>query len=134
MAAREPLHVERNERTVGGAISLISSDRCSDDACGSATVFCGQIVRRCRAHSKRSGLQCGNPAMHGKHVCRFHGGKSTGPKTEAGKRRAVAAHTVHGQETAAIRAARPAAMKRLAELEGIARAAGMLPSIPHDAV
>jgi hypothetical protein len=31
---------------------------------------------QCTAHSKRTGERCKNPAMHGKDVCRMHGGKS----------------------------------------------------------
>jgi len=42
---------------------------------------------RCAAKSKRTGNQCGKPALKGKAVCQFHGGRSTGPKTEAGKAR-----------------------------------------------
>lgn len=46
----------------------------------------GKVVcARCTAKSKRSGEQCKKPAMRGKAVCDFHGGRSTGPKTEAGK-------------------------------------------------
>ena len=33
---------------------------------------------RCQAKSKTSGKQCRQPAMRGKRVCRFHGGKSPG--------------------------------------------------------
>jgi hypothetical protein len=47
--------------------------------------------RRCTAMSKRSGEQCKKPALRGKAVCDFHGGRSTGPKTEAGKARQRAA-------------------------------------------
>lgn len=39
-------------------------------------------ARRCQAHSKRSGQQCGNPAITGKDKCRMHGGKSTGAPPE----------------------------------------------------
>lgn len=42
---------------------------------------------RCKAMSKRSGEQCKKPAMRGKAVCDFHGGRSTGPKTAKGKDR-----------------------------------------------
>ena len=45
------------------------------------------ICKRCSAKSKRSGEQCRRPALRGKAVCDFHGGRSTGPKTEAGKAR-----------------------------------------------
>lgn len=52
---------------------------------------------RCKARSKRSGFQCHQPAMRGKAVCRFHGGKSTGPKTKAGRERIREAHFIHGR-------------------------------------
>ncbi|MDB9871078.1 hypothetical protein OAD33_08390 [Alphaproteobacteria bacterium] len=54
---------------------------------------------RCQALSKRTKLQCGAPALKGKSVCRFHGGKSTGPITIDGKQRCAKAKTVHGWET-----------------------------------
>lgn len=57
----------------------------------------GKIVcARCAAKSKRSGEQCKKPAMRGKSVCDFHGGRSTGPKTQAGKDRHRAAVTKTG--------------------------------------
>ena len=61
------------------------------------------ICRRCQANSKRSGEQCQSPAMKGKPECRFHGGPSRGPTTQAGKARCAAAKLVHGQETRALR-------------------------------
>lgn len=72
---------------------------------------------RCHATSKRTGAQCGRPAMRDKEVCDFHGGKSTGPKTEAGKARIAAALTVHGRETREQRAERSAASARISQLE-----------------
>jgi len=54
---------------------------------------------RCQATSKRTKLQCGGPAMQGKLVCRFHGGLSTGPRTELGRLICAAAKTVHGNDT-----------------------------------
>ena len=57
--------------------------------------------RRCNASSKRTKLQCGAPAMRGKSKCRFHGGKSTGFRTEEGKQRIIAANTKHGNYTKA---------------------------------
>ena len=54
---------------------------------------------QCQALSKRSKLQCKNAALRGKRVCRFHGGKSTGPITNDGKQRCAVAKTVHGWET-----------------------------------
>ncbi len=56
---------------------------------------------RCTARSKRSGLQCGRPAMRQSKTkkCNFHGGKSTGPKTIEGRQRISKANLVHGDET-----------------------------------
>ncbi len=64
--------------------------------------------------------------MKGKNVCRIHGGKSTGPKTKAGKERCAAAKTVHGRETRAKRAEYRAKMKELYELEKEMRRIGMI--------
>jgi len=72
---------------------------------------------RCAAKSKRSGEQCKKPAMRGKAVCQFHGGRSTGPKTAEGKARIAAAHTIHGRETREQRAERSAASARISQLE-----------------
>jgi hypothetical protein len=55
--------------------------------------------RRCTALSKRSGEQCKKPAMRGKAVCDFHGGRSTGPKTGGGKVRQRAAVTTSSRYT-----------------------------------
>jgi len=71
---------------------------------------------RCQAMSKRTGLQCGAPAMRGKTKCAYHGGKSTGPKTEAGRRRIVAALTKHGRESRAQRERRALKLRELKEL------------------
>ena len=80
---------------------------------------------QCKAMSKRTRLRCRAPAIKGKAVCRFHGGKSTGPKTRAGRARIAAAHTVHGRETRAIRAERSAKLAELYELEMLGRSIGM---------
>ena len=61
---------------------------------------------RCQALSKRSHEQCKKAAVRGKQVCRIHGGKSTGPMTEQGRKRYAAAKTVHGWETRALRKTR----------------------------
>jgi hypothetical protein len=50
----------------------------------------------CQAKSKQSGQRCKNYAIKGKLVCRFHGGKSTGSKTEEGRRRQKMASWKHG--------------------------------------
>lgn len=64
--------------------------------------------RRCKAQSSRTKLQCAKPALRGKAVCQFHGGLSTGPKTQAGKDRIRAAHWKHGEETLEAKAERSA--------------------------
>jgi hypothetical protein len=57
--------------------------------------------RRCTALSKRSGEQCKKPALKSSRTqkCEFHGGRSTGPKTEAGKARQRAAVIKTGDYT-----------------------------------
>ena len=74
---------------------------------------------RCQAHSKRTKQQCQSPAMRGKTKCRFHGGKSTGPKTAAGRQRIARAKTIHGNESRQIHKELQVASLRLAELEGL---------------
>ena len=56
---------------------------------------------RCTANSKLSGKQCKKPALKTSRTqkCEFHGGRSTGPKTEAGKARQRAAVTTSGNYT-----------------------------------
>ena len=72
---------------------------------------------RCQATSKRTKLQCRRPALKGKAVCDFHGGRSTGPKTEAGKARQRAAVTTSGRYTKAAIANMARGVRVLAELE-----------------
>ena len=81
---------------------------------------------RCQACSKRHGGQCGAPAIRGKLVCRFHGGKSTGPTTEAGRQRIAQGKTVHGRETRAIRERRARKMCELKELEKLMKRLWMI--------
>jgi hypothetical protein len=50
----------------------------------------------CCGARTRQGLACRQPAMRNSR-CRFHGGKSTGARTQQGKAAQIAAHTVHGQ-------------------------------------
>lgn len=54
--------------------------------------------KRCGARCKRSGNPCQQPAMKNGR-CRLHGGKSTGPKTDAGKARAAVANYKHGEHS-----------------------------------
>lgn len=81
--------------------------------------------RRCGATSKRSGLQCGAVAIRGKGWCRFHGGRSTGPKTTEGRARCAAAKTVHGRDTRKARKELSEGLARLAALEALGFSLGM---------
>ena len=82
--------------------------------------------RRCQALSKRSREQCKKAAMHGKQVCRTHGGRSTGPKTPEGRQRIADAKTVHGDESRAKRRERSESSAYLRELEDAAWALNMM--------
>ena len=80
----------------------------------------GRITcQQCQATSKRTKQQCRAPAMKGKRICKTHGGKSTGPKTQAGRQRCADARTVHGNETRQTRTERSLASARLAVLEQV---------------
>ena len=81
---------------------------------------------QCQARAKSTGTQCQKPAVKGKRVCRTHGGASTGPKTEAGRRKCAEVRTVHGQETRAARLERHKASVRLTLLEALGYALGMM--------
>ena len=83
--------------------------------------------RQCNATSKRTKQQCRAPAIRGKTKCRFHGGRSTGPKTEAGKARIAEAHTVHGQETRQKRLETSYKLAELHELERLGHSCGLFP-------
>ncbi len=74
---------------------------------------------RCTAHSSRTGLQCGRPAIKSSKTqkCQYHGGRGSGPKTAEGKARIAAAHTVHGQETSQARTERSAGSAKLSRIE-----------------
>jgi hypothetical protein len=91
-------------------------------------VLAGGRIRcsRCQALSRRSQLQCKKPALKGKRVCGFHGGKSTGPKTAAGKQRVAESKTIHGRETRAIRAQRSRDDAYIRNLEDTGRVFGFI--------
>jgi hypothetical protein len=82
---------------------------------------------RCTALSRRTGQQCGRPALKASKTqkCQFHGGRSPGPTTAEGKARLTALHTVHGLETRAKRAERSASSARLSQLEDAMHVLGM---------
>jgi hypothetical protein len=89
---------------------------------GAGHITCNQ----CQATSKRSRQRCKAPAMKGKTVCRTHGGVSTGPLTEAGRLRCAEAKTIHGRETREARTERSLASARLAALESVGFAIGLM--------
>ena len=82
---------------------------------------------QCNALSKRSKTRCRAPAIKGKAKCRFHGGRSTGPRTAEGRARIAAANTLHGRETRAKRAKYRDGMAELRYLEDMMFALGMFP-------
>jgi len=81
---------------------------------------------QCQAMSKRSRQRCKAPAMRGKAVCRTHGGRSTGPKTEVGRQRCAEAKTIHGRETREARIERSLGSARLAVLEEVGFVLGLM--------
>ena len=88
---------------------------------------------RCTAMSKRSRLQCKRPALVASRArkCEFHGGRSTGPKTAEGKARIGAAHLVHGEETNQRKLERSEGSFRMAQLEDVAHAIGLITTAPR---
>ena len=81
---------------------------------------------QCNAKSKRTKQQCQAPAAKGKTKCRFHGGRSTGPRTEEGRARCGAAHWVHGNSTRQARVELSAELVKLALLEELGRRIGLI--------
>jgi len=59
------------------------------------------LATRCTAHSKRTGLPCGSPAVSGWSVCRMHGAGGGAPP---GKRNGNYRHGGRTIETMALRA------------------------------
>ncbi len=100
----QTLHLEQTLTTLGGRVTC----------------------QRCQAKSKRTKLQCAAPALKGRRVCKTHGGRSTGPKTEAGRQRSSKARTVHGRETREARKDRSLASARLAVLEAVGYKLGFM--------
>ena len=98
------LHLEQTLQTLGGRV----------------------ICQRCQAKSKRTKLQCAAPALKGKRVCKTHGGRSTGPKSEAGRKRCAQAQSIHGRETREARSERSLASARLAVLETVGFSIGLM--------
>lgn len=74
---------------------------------------------RCTAKSSRTKIQCGRPALitSTTKVCQFHGGRGSGPKTNAGKAQIAAAHTKHGEYSKASKAATSAGLAKLSQID-----------------
>lgn len=98
------LHLEQTLTTLGGRITC----------------------QRCQAQSKSTKMQCAAPAIAGKRVCKTHGGRSTGAKTEQGRKRCAEAKTIHGFETRKARTERTEGMRRLRFLEELGHALGIM--------
>ncbi len=83
---------------------------------------------QCQAMSKRTKQQCRAPAVNGSKAnkCAFHGGASTGPKTDQGRQRCAEAKTIHGNETRKARTERALAMRRLRALEDLGHTLGIM--------
>ena len=82
--------------------------------------------KQCEGTSRRTKERCKAPAAKGRTKCRFHGGASTGPKTQQGRQRCAKAKTIHGNETRKARIERAAAMRRLRALEDLGYALGIM--------
>ncbi len=84
------------------------------------------VCRRCQARN-RVGYQCGKPAIRNKRVCRNHGGRSTGPKSEAGKAKIRAVSLIHGRRSAEGMKKATEAAARVRELEDALIVLGAIP-------
>jgi len=83
--------------------------------------------KQCEGTSRWTKERCKAPATKNKSRCRFHGGrKFSGPKSIEGRIKCGKAKTVHGLETTAVRQERSLESARLAVLESIGFAIGLL--------
>lgn len=92
-----PDHSARSRMTSVSLPELLPPTRGRAGAYDSGQVGCRKVAPRlrqqgatCGAARHRNGLPCQARPEPGKRRCRFHGGRSTGPKTEAGRARALA--------------------------------------------
>lgn len=53
------------------------------------TMTCYKINTKCRVKTKSTGLPCKNEGIYPSGRCKYHGGRSTGPRTEAGKKKSA---------------------------------------------
>ena len=86
------------------------------------------LCRRCRAVSGCTKQQCGRPALKEKNVCQFHGGRSTGPKSEHSKERLRTLNLKRGDYTKEKRLASEKQALTLRYLEDIGIHIGLFPS------
>ena len=88
---------------------------------------------RCTAMSKQSRLQCKKAALKISRTqkCNFHGGRRSGPKTAEGKARIGAAHLLHGLETNQRKLERSESSLRMAQLEDVCYAVGLITTAPR---
>jgi hypothetical protein len=77
---------------------------------------------KCQAKAKSTGQRCKNVVIKGKRVCYLHGGKSTGAKTEEGKRQSKYARLQHGDYSAQVKQNR----RKLMELNSYFKLRGLL--------
>ena len=119
-----PRHIAYQSASVSALVTLLIMAKHNPEAW---IVTAGGRIRclQCSAQSKRTKLRCRSPAIRGKKVCRIHGGLSTGPRTPEGKARSVAAKTVHGRDTRAIRQQASLVAQHLVEVEVLGRTLGM---------
>ena len=80
--------------------------------------------------SKNTREQCRKPALKISRTqkCGFHGGRGSGKQTAEGRARIGAAHRIHGKETDQIRAERSQEALKMAQLEDVAHAIGLITS------
>ena len=92
------------------------------------TTLGGRVLcTQSNAMSKRTRQRCQAPAIKGKTKYRFHGGKSTGARTEEGRARIAAAHTKHGRENRQKRADTSAKLAEFHQLEQLGFTCGLYP-------
>ena len=97
--------------------------------CG-GRIFCV----RCTAMSKHTRKQCRKPALNSSRTrkCGFHGGgKGSGKQTAEGKARIGEAHLIHGRETNERKLERSESSLRLAQLEDVCYAVGLITTAPR---
>jgi hypothetical protein len=69
---------------------------------------------------------CQNAASNGKCVCLINRNKSTGPKTDAGRKRCAAAKFIHGRESREQRRVRAEKLREIRSLERVLKLKGLL--------